>query len=465
MAAFLNSTSTPPKRVYLYTFGCQMNEHDSERIAGLLDAAGYMFVDQVDQADIILFNTCSIRDTAEQRVYGRVSQLGPLKKLKPHLIIGLCGCMAEKYQMEIFRKLPMVDFVIGPRQWFKLKDTLDAVIRTRQQQVVCGTDRPVQYTQSVKRGNRIKAWVSIMEGCDNFCAYCVVPYVRGRQVSRPLAEIIAEIELLAKQGYKEITLLGQNVNSYLYEANPPFDSAQDKQSAIKNPKSEINFAELIRKVNQVDGIQRFRYMTSHPRDFNLDIIQAIQDSPKFCEQFHLPIQSGSNYILDRMNRGYTVEHYLYLVSEIRTRFPTASITTDFIVGFPGETEPEYQKTVDLMKSVQWDSAYLFMFSPRDGTKAALMETQVPLSTRKQRIQEVVELQKQISMVKLKQLIGTSVEVLIEGISKHKPNQWIGRTRQNVVVVFSSNRAKQSGDLIRVSITDASAFTLFAELSK
>ncbi|MFB3895406.1 MAG: tRNA (N6-isopentenyl adenosine(37)-C2)-methylthiotransferase MiaB [bacterium] len=441
MGTHYNSIPIPSNKVYLYTFGCQMNEHDSERIAGLLDTAGYRFVSREEQADIILFNTCSIRETAEQRVYGRVTQLKPLKKLKPHLIIGLCGCMAEKYQQELFKNLPIIDFVIGPRQWMRLKDTLDAVIRTRQQRVVCGTDMPVQSPQSIKRDSRIKAWVSIMEGCDNFCSYCVVPYVRGRQVSRPLTEIRIELEQLAKQGYKEITLLGQNVNSYQHKG--------------------MGFADVIRSVNQIDGIHRFRYMTSHPRDFNLETIQAILDSPKFCEQFHLPIQSGSDAILARMNRGYTIKHYLNLVHEIRARFPTASITTDIIVGFPGETESEYQKTVTLMQSVQWDSAFLFMFSPREGTKAATLESQIPVSIRKQRIQEVVALQKQISATKLRQLIGSSTEILIEGLSKHKPNQWIGRTRQNVVVVFTANKTMQPGDLITVTITDASAFTLFA----
>jgi tRNA-2-methylthio-N6-dimethylallyladenosine synthase len=486
------------KTVYLCTFGCQMNEHDSERIAGVLDAAGYQFVDREDTADIILFNTCSIRDTAEQRVYGRVSQLGKLKKQKPEVLIGILGCMAEKHQQELFRKLPMVDFVIGPRQWFHIKDTIDTLIQSRQQQVVCGVEIAPQVFQSPKRGGRIKAWVSIMEGCDNFCAYCVVPYVRGRQVSRPQTEIIAEAEQLAKQGYKEITLLGQNVNAYRYREIPnPKSQIPNKQlepinfidnnpqSAIRNPQSGVGFAELLRCLNKIEGIQRFRYMTSHPRDFSLEIIQAIQDSPKVCEHFHLPIQSGSNDILKRMNRGYTFEHYLNIVTEIRKRFPTASITTDFIVGFPGETEEDYQLTLDAMQTIRWDSAYLFMFSPRSGTAAASLDNQVPLPVRKQRIQEVVELQKKISAEKQNQLIGKQVEVLVEGLSKRnatpqskilsneasakldrnpKSQQWFGRTRQNLVAVFPANEILNPGDILTVTVTDATAYTLFGHLS-
>ncbi|MDI6783894.1 MAG: tRNA (N6-isopentenyl adenosine(37)-C2)-methylthiotransferase MiaB [bacterium] len=435
---------SPLKKVYLCTFGCQMNEHDSERITGLLDSAGYQFVDKEALADIILFNTCSIRDSAEQRVYGRVTQLGPLKKQNPHLLIGICGCMAEKQKEELFRKLPMVDFVIGPRQWVRIKETLDALLQSRHQKIITGVGvENIQPLQQPKRDNRIKAWVSIMEGCDNFCAYCVVPYVRGREVSRPLPEIIAEVEQLAKEGYKEITILGQNVNSYQHNG--------------------IGFAELLRRLNQIEGIARIRYMTSHPRDFNLEIIQAIQESPKVCDHFHLPIQSGSDYILERMNRGYTFAHYQNIVNEIRKRFPTASITTDIIVGFPGESEAEYQKTVAAMKTIQWDSAFLFMFSSRSGTAAAMMDNPIPLSIRKQRIHQVVELQKQISEQKQKQLIGKHVEVLIEGTSKHKLNQWFGRTRQNTVAVFPANGKIQPGDMVSVTVTNASAYTLFGKL--
>ncbi|MCX7919535.1 MAG: tRNA (N6-isopentenyl adenosine(37)-C2)-methylthiotransferase MiaB [bacterium] len=454
------------KSIYLCTFGCQMNEHDSERIAGLLDSAGYQFVDREDIADIILFNTCCIRASAEQRVYGRVSQLGKLKKRKPELLIGILGCMAEKQQDEIFRKLPMVDFVIGPRQWFRIKETLDDVIQSRQQKVVCGVEIAPQVFQKPKRFGKIKAWVSIMEGCNNYCAYCVVPYVRGYQVSRPAHEIIAEVEQLANDGYKEITLLGQNVNAYRYCEIP------NNHSEISVPQSEISFAELLRRLNRIDGIQRIRYTTSHPRDFSLEIIQAIQESPKVCEHFHLPIQSGSDYILNRMNRGYTFAQYQQLVQEIRNRFPTASITTDIIVGFPGETEEEYQKTLEAMRTIQWDSAFLFMFSPRSGTKAATLDNPVPLAVRKQRIREVIELQKQISTDKLKQLIGKRVEVLVEGRAKNKSHQWFakrahdlvwfGRTRQNIVAVFPADRPIQPGELISVTVKDTSAYTLFTE---
>lgn len=443
------------KQVYLCTFGCQMNEHDSERIAGLLDSAGYQLVDKEGSADIILFNTCSVRDTAEQRVYGRVSQLGPLKKQKPELLIGILGCMAEKQKDELFNKLPMVDFVIGPRQWFRITETLAGLLQSRQPKVVTGVEEYCNLSKhQPKRGNRVKAWISIMEGCDNFCAYCVVPYVRGRQVSRMESEIVDEVEQLARQGYKEITLLGQNVNSY-------------QQNGIR-------FSDLIRRLNRINGIQRIRYMTSHPRDFTVEIIDAIQDSPKVCDHFHLPIQSASDKILTLMNRGYTFAHYLSLVSEIRHRFPTASITTDFIVGFPGETDADYQLTLDAMKTIQWDSAFLFMFSPRSGTKAATLPDQVPFTIRKQRIHELIALQKKISEQKQKQFIGKQVEVLVEGISKHtrrtksghgqEPTQWFGRTRKNIVAVFPTHRDIPLGELVTITVTDATAYTLFGNLT-
>lgn len=439
-------------RACLITFGCQMNDYDSARMAGLLESAGYELVpeENLAQADVVLINTCSVRESAEQRVYGRVWQMKPIKEKKSRFIIGICGCMAEKHGARLVEKVPIIDLIVGPRQEHRIVELLEEVVNHTDSvpKIAIGKDEQLPSYENVpiKReltGSRVSAYVSIIEGCSNFCAYCVVPYTRGPAISRPVKAIIREIEELAQSGYKEVTLIGQNVNAYKWH--------------------EVNFAKLLQLVHEVEGIIRIRFTTSHPRDMTEEIIDTIAQLPKICEHFHLPMQAGSNRILQLMNRGYTREQYFRLVDLIRNKFPQASITTDLIVGFPGETEEDFLETIDAVKRVQWDSAFTFMYSPREGTAAFHMPSQVPLHIRQRRIKELISLQKQISLSKLKTYIGKEVEILVEGPSKTNQAKWFGRTRTNIITVFSPDENIKIGELRKVLIEDASAYTLFGKV--
>ncbi|HHU92579.1 MAG TPA: tRNA (N6-isopentenyl adenosine(37)-C2)-methylthiotransferase MiaB [Halanaerobiaceae bacterium] len=436
------------KKYFIITYGCQMNEHDSEKLAGMLEAIDYHKAEEVEEADIILINTCTIRENAELRVFGKVGELKRLKENNPDLIIGVGGCMmqSEKAVRHLYEKHPQVDLIFGTHNIHHVPDLIKRIEKERSRIVEVWDEEEglIPDLPSVRESD-FKAWVSIIQGCNNFCTYCVVPYVRGRERSRPFKDIINEVEKLVAEGVKEITLLGQNVNSY-----------------GKDFKENIDFADLLQELDKIPALYRLRYMTSHPRDFSFKLIQVIKDTKAVCEHFHLPIQSGSNRILKKMNRGYSREKYLELVNKIRQEVPEAAITTDIIVGFPGETEEDFQETIDLVKEVRFDSAFTFIYSPRTGTPASKMEEQIPEDIKKERLSRLMALQNQISLEKNQAELGKVVEVLIEGESKNNPETLMGRDRRNKLVIIPKKDGL-IGEIVNVRINKVQSFTLYGEV--
>ena len=431
-------------KYHIVTYGCQMNVHDSEKLAGMLEAMGYTETAEQSDADLILFNTCCVRENAELRVYGNVGALYPYKQRNPNLIIGVCGCMMQQDEVAtvITKKFPFVDLIFGthnlhhfPKLLLQAMDSQQTVVEILDEQGRIVEDVPI------KRDLGVSAWTTIMYGCNNFCTYCIVPYVRGRERSRKPSDILDEIRNLADEGYKEVTLLGQNVNSY-----------------GKDLDTDYYFPNLLRDVNKINGIERIRFMTSHPKDLTKDLIMAIAESEKVCEHLHLPIQSGSNRILKMMNRRYTREDYLELVNEIRNEIPDIAITTDIIVGFPGETEEDFADTLDIVKKVRYDSAFTFMYSIRTGTPAAKMDDQIDQEVKKERLQILMDLQNQISKEINAKALGSTVEVLVEGLSKNKDDMYSGRTRQNKLVNFEADH-DVTGKIVKVKITNPKTWTL------
>lgn len=436
------------KLMHISTYGCQMNEHDSEIMRALLEENGYQWTDNIHEADLVVLNTCSVREHAEKRVLGLLGNLKHQKEKKPRLIIALGGCMAQNPEIQEFvrKKAPYVDVVFGTRNYHKLpalikeaEETMSNVFEpTCEDEEIPGI-LPVHYV------SRVKAYVTIIYGCNNFCTYCIVPYTRGREKSRPPKEIYEEVLRLADQGFLEVMLLGQNVNSY-----------------GKDLEEDINFAKLLRMLDPIPGLARIRYMTSHPRDFTDELIDTIAGSEKVCEHFHLPLQAGSNNILKKMNRGYTREEYLRLTEKIRQRVPGASITTDIIVGFPGETDEDFWETLDLVKRVRFDAAYTFIYSPRYGTPAAKMRDDISQETKKERLKDLNQIQSQITLELNQAYEGKTCEVLVEGRSKTNPDRWSGRTRTNKIVVFDGEEDLE-GKLVDVEIKCARTWTLFGSL--
>jgi len=438
------------KRYHVITYGCQMNEHDSEVLAGLADAMGYIPADTPEAADLIIINTCCIRESAERKIYGKIGALKPFKQARPELVIAVGGCMVQQEgtTAKLRRVAPHVDILFGTRNQNELPELVRQVLADRA--TVVALDAPASdLTEEVPhvRTDGLKAWVAITYGCDNFCTYCIVPYVRGRERSRTPEDICREVKALADQGIKEITLLGQNVNSY--GRGLPFP---------------IDFADLLGMVDKIAGIERIRYMTSHPRDFTDKLIDTIADARKVCEHFHLPVQAGSDRILRLMNRGYNRTEYLELIDKIRRRIPASSLTTDIIVGFPGETEADFADTIDLVERVGYDTAYTFIYSRRSGTKAAEMSDQVPLAVKKERLQRLMEVQNRISLAKNRAEIGKTVAVLVEGKSPHDPTRLSGRTRTNKIVVFpaADQSTDWTGQTVSVQIKEAKTWTLYGE---
>ncbi|MCL4515209.1 MAG: tRNA (N6-isopentenyl adenosine(37)-C2)-methylthiotransferase MiaB [Firmicutes bacterium] len=432
------------------TFGCQMNEHDSEKIAGLLEAMGYQPAGDREEADLILFNTCSVRDNPERKVYGQVAGLKGLKQRKPDLKIGICGCMVQQPEelAGIKAKLPQVDLVFGTHNIHELPELLQKVAVGEGPVIAVEEDsEEIVEGVPVRRESRLKAWVNITYGCNNFCTYCIVPYVRGREKSRDPEQILAEVTALGEDGCKEITLLGQNVNSY------GRDLPADRR---------VDFADLLRRLNPVPGIERIRFTTSHPKDLSDKMISAMKELDKVCEHLHLPLQAGGNRILQRMNRGYTAEMYLELVGKLRQAIPEISLTTDLIVGFPGETEEDFEETLRVVREVRYDGAFTFIYSPRKGTPAAGMPDQVPEDVKRERIYRLIELQQGISREKNEEYDGQTVEVLVEGGSKTDPEILTGRTRTNKLVHFAGDPAL-TGELVRVKITNVHTWSLFGNL--
>jgi tRNA-2-methylthio-N6-dimethylallyladenosine synthase len=397
------------KTVYIYTFGCQMNVHDSEKMLGVLQKGGYFKTNNPHQADLIIFNTCSIRQKAEQKFYSELGRFKSYKKKRPDMKIAVAGCIAQHEGKNIFKRAPYVDFIFGPQNIYILEDltsgrTAPVVIKDNPELAI--RDLPA------KRSDGIKAWVTIMYGCNNFCSYCIVPFTRGRERSRPSENIYSEVSELADKGYMEITLLGQNVNSY---------------------NSDIDFPGLLKKLNRVGGIERIRFITSHPRDISDGLIHAVSELSKVCEHIHLPMQSGSSNILGAMNRGYTYDDYIRKISSLREKVPGISITSDIISGFPGETEDDHLLTIKALKEIEFDGIFAFKFSSRPNTKAARMKGHLRDEIKSERLGEILKIQDEITTIKNKSLEGTKQEILIEGESDTNKEKLTGRTRTNKIV--------------------------------
>jgi len=426
------------KKVYIHTFGCQMNVHDSEKIAGVLMTEGYNETDSLMDADLIIFNTCSIRQKAEQKFKSELGRIKSLKVKRPSLKIAVAGCIAQQQGAEIAKKNPHVDYVFGPQNIYKLNEIIikkDRVVLTQDNPEIGNIDLPVI------RQDSLRAWVSIMYGCNNFCAYCVVPYARGRERSRPSSNIYREVCELADSGFKEITLLGQNVNSY---------------------RSDLDFSGLLRILNKIEGIERIRFVTSHPRDLSEDLIKCIKDLPKLCEHIHLPLQSGSSRILELMNRGYTYGDYIKKAEMLKKEMPGIAITTDVIAGFPSETVDDHISTITALREIEFDGIFAFKFSPRAGTKASEMERGIPEDTKAERLDEILKVQDEITLSKNTTLERTIQEVLVEGASKTDAGKMTGRTRTNKIVNFLAGDAHK-GKLVHVKITEAMRHSLEGKL--
>ncbi len=419
-----------------------MNVADSEVVGGILASQGYAFTKDMAEADVILVNTCAIRDNAEQRIYGRIGLFGTYKKQKPGTLIGILGCMAERLRFKLVEEEKLVDLVVGPDEYRKLPQLIENAF-VGEKGIATRLSRVENYEDIVPlRTEGISAWLSVMRGCDKFCTFCVVPFTRGRERSRSLQSVVDEVRQLAERGFKEVTLLGQNVNSYL-------DGAFD-------------FADLMKSVAEVDRSIRIRFTTSHPQDMSDKLIETIALNDNICKYIHLPVQSGSNRILQLMNRTYTIEHYLNLVEKIRKTMPGASLTTDIISGFPTETEEEHRMTVDLMRQVRYDGAYTFKYSPRENTKAWDMVDDVPEDVKGQRVFEISQLQQRIAAEINQQSVGRIERVLVEGPSKKSDIEWTGRTDTNKTVVFPKQE-ERIGEYVDVIIERANPATLFGKI--
>jgi tRNA-2-methylthio-N6-dimethylallyladenosine synthase len=425
-----------------------MNEHDSEIMHALLEKEGYAWTSDPEAADIIILNTCSVRKTAEQKALGFLGNLKFRKKSDTGLVVAVGGCLTQNPEVrEFLLNAPFVNVVFGTRNFHRLPELLQQV-RQQKKQVVADEKEDLSGTLPAYRIDSVKAYVTIMYGCNNFCSYCIVPYTRGREKSRLPEEVHEEVAELVAAGYEEVMLLGQNVNSY--------GRGLDR---------DVNFARLLQQLDGIPDLARIRYMTSHPRDFTDELIETIASSSKVCEHFHLPIQSGSDRILKLMNRGYTKERYIELTEKIRKRIPASSITTDIIVGFPGETEDDFQDTLDLMKQVKFDAAFTFLYSPRQGTKAEKMGEQISQDIKKDRMARLTGMQNKITLDHNQALENKVVEVLVEGRSKRVPERWSGRTRTNKIVVFDEpEELVLTGKLVDVQITCARTWNLAGTLN-
>jgi tRNA-2-methylthio-N6-dimethylallyladenosine synthase len=433
------------KRIYIETYGCQMNLADSEIVLGIMKKHGYSLTDDISKADVILVNTCSVREHAEQRVIGRLSSFLRYKKRKPDLVIGVLGCMAERLKKRLIEEENLADIVVGPDEYRKLPQLVSDAFAGHKGIAVKLSKVETYDDITPLRTEGISAWITVMRGCDKFCTFCVVPFTRGRERSRPLDSIVKEVEMLSSQGYREVTLLGQNVNSY-----------RD---------GNYDFADLLSAVARVDRTMRIRFTTSHPKDMSDKLIQTIAEHPNICNYIHLPVQSGSDRILELMNRTYNRKHYLELVRKIRETIPGVSLSTDIIAGFPTETEEDHKMTLSLLEEVRFDGAFMFKYSPREGTKAYAMGDDVPDEVKVRRLTEIIELQQKISYEINQELIGKEVEVLVEGESKRSSEQWMGRTDTNKVVIFPKLEGVKPGDYVIVRINKANSATLFGDIVK
>jgi tRNA-2-methylthio-N6-dimethylallyladenosine synthase len=438
-----------PKKLYIQTYGCQMNLYDSERIAQVMGRSGYVQTDRIDAADLLLLNTCSVRDKAEQKVY---SALGNWKEFKDHrdgVIIGVGGCVAQQEGDNLLKRVAHLDLVFGTHSIQKLPELVAEVESSRARPVEVTFYRDPAYMEDPDgrtKVNGAKAYVTIMQGCNKVCSFCIVPHVRGRELSRPSGKIIAEVESLVAQGVREVMLLGQNVNSY------------GKLTA-----GELSFAELLRRIDAIEGLQRIRFTTSHPQDLSPALNDAFASCNHLCEHLHLPVQSGSDSVLARMRRGYTREEYLRRIAELRERCPKVALSTDVIVGFPGESDAEFNSTLELLQTVEYDEIFSFMYSPRPQTVAAkIYEDDIEANVKRERLRQVQTLQQGISLAKNRQRIGDTEEILVDGPSKLKNGQLMGRTRTNRIVNISAPE-RLIGRLVPVRIINATANSLLGDL--
>lgn len=431
------------KSYYIFTYGCQMNAADSERLAHQLEEVGYIPTDDEKQADLIILNTCAVRENAELKTYGRIGELKHLKAKNPDLIIAVTGCMAQKNQAEMFKRAPHIDIVLGTHNIQHINEMIAEVKRTHRHQINVDMDNTVLPELKAKPNGTFSAWVPIMNGCNKFCTYCIVPHVRGREISRPVELIVSDVMELGSKGFKEITLLGQNVNSYGLDFHDGTD-----------------FGTLVHALDGISGIERIRYMTSHPQDMTPDMIRAIGESSNMVTHLHLPAQSGSNRILKKMNRHYTVEHYKELISCARQYIKNVVLTTDIIVGFPGESNEDFEKTVQLLRDVQYDMAYTFIFSKRSGTPAAIMEDQVTEEVKRVRLQQLMDVQNEISLRINKEMENKVFDIIVEGPSQKDPSMWFGRTSGNKMVLFSREDSISIGDTVKARIDKAQTWVLY-----
>ncbi|MBL6646366.1 MAG: tRNA (N6-isopentenyl adenosine(37)-C2)-methylthiotransferase MiaB [Flavobacteriaceae bacterium] len=457
-----NNSTSGEKKLYIESYGCQMNFSDSEIVASILSDAGYATTQKIDEADLVLVNTCSIREKAEQTVRNRLEHFNGVKKANPNMKVGVLGCMAERLKSKFLEEEKIVDLVVGPDAYKDLPNLLkevetgrDAVNVILSKEETYGDISPVRL-----QTNGVTAFVSITRGCDNMCTFCVVPFTRGRERSRDPKSILSEIDDLAKRGFKEVTLLGQNVDSYLWYGGGPkkeFIKASELQQ-----KTAIHFHQLLDMVAVAQPKMRFRFSTSNPQDMTRDVLHTMAKHSNICNYIHLPVQSGSDNILKAMNRQHTRAEYKQLIDDIRRIVPDCGISQDMIAGFPGETEQDHQDTLSLMDYVKYDFGFMFMYSERPGTPAAKkLQDNVPEPIKKHRLQEIVALQQQHGLWRTRQFVGKTVEVLIEKVSKKSDVHWSGRNQQNTVVVFPKEHY-QVGDFVEVLITDCTSATLIGK---
>lgn len=434
------------KSVFFETFGCQMNKLDAELSLGLLQEEGYKIVDKIDEADVILFNTCSVRQHAEDKVYSHLGALKTLKKEHPEVIVGVLGCMAQKDGEGIFKRMPHVDLVCGTRMFSQLPELILKIRNHGSHILAIDEDQIINIKRAVTyRPNINQSFVTIIRGCDTFCSYCIVPYVRGREISRTIGDIKEEVQALILNGCKEVTLLGQNINSY-----------------GKDLPGSVTLGDLLSELNGLDGLDRIKFVTSHPADVTREFIRTISCLEKVCKHLHMPAQSGSDQMLRGMRRGYTSGYYRELIHFARELIPQLTVVSDFIVGFPGETEEDFQETVRLMEDIRFQNCFIFKYSPRTGTKASELKDDIPDEVKRSRNLMLLGLQKRISLEENRKMIGNQVQVLVEGTSKSDPNRVSGRTRQNHIVVFNSS-LNLVGKLVDVVIHEVTDLTLYGEL--
>ena len=428
---------------HIYTYGCQMNVHDSQKLAGILQEMGFR-EGKGEHADFILFNTCCVREHAESKLNSNVGVLRKRKEENPALIVGVCGCMMQQEDVaqKFARSFPFVDIIFGTHSMHKLGEMLYRVLVLGERSLVVDAEDAAIEDIPVYRNTPPLSYVSIMQGCDNFCSYCIVPYVRGRERSRAPQAILREVCDLAKAGYKEVMLLGQNVNSY-------------------GKGIGTSFPQLLKEIAEQSNMQRIRFMTSHPKDVSGDLIAVMRDHDTICKSLHLPLQSGSTDVLQRMNRKYTKEQYLDLVKDLRTQMPNIALTTDIIVGFPGETQGDFAQTMQMMEQVHFDAAYMFVYSPRKGTRAATFADQVPRDVKQKRIMQLVDLQAELTFASNKRYVGNVERVLVEGSSKRGTGESCGRTDSGKMVNFPGEAPV--GAFVDVEITQAKRTTLFGKL--